>query len=799
MVKLDKAINRAIGGFQRESETCKTVIELERGLKEKAKRLKGVDFVCVGYSNISGLFVTNKTECDCEDYPIKHLAFTKKDLSLLRTYGRSRSDYKKYFGTKWGYVLGVYRSVLPLHVRKFFDKWIFKMPNGICERCFIDALKNLSQQCLKRVVEYSRFELRYFLDLKVLGGYDTVLNRDDAFNNYANDYGKHKVGADIYKYIDKYVDKISFGKIPYSFRDFVSFRDAWSAGGVATSGKACKLIFKKGNDVRKIRVKNKWFANLIYDDDMLTEKCLDGGDTIVRPFVKEDEAAACRTVQSYDTFSFIRCCFLGQSIKSYNGHSSWTSIGLSDNQKFRLYKKILSYKGEGWFLCTDQDKFDLHQSKDWVLYTMRALFSKILQLNPECEDVIQAELESLQKVYLLYNKKALKWQNGLLSGYFFTALVGSILNAAASRYVLESLNAEIMFERYQGDDAIVVLKNKIDVSDVVRKYEEAGLSINPDKTWHSRINTEYLHELYFDGNVYGFPARSFRSLLWRKPGFKTVDIVSRTNAYLSCCLMAFRRGLFPSNIVRNFVRSQMKMDVTSNKYKEWLHTPLCFGGFGLGDSGRVCLEHTKSVKKTFKLDFQIGAFGASLPIEVFKSAVLVRAMGVVPFPGITNKFYFKKTRGDSKMPQIDYSVYREQRFKTDWTLSDLRTHADSYLRKLRLEWKLKTGRSIVLEDLPGSGWNLVGRNIDKVYRRYVRILDWSVDFANQYTNSIGVYKYKDIFSNFWTGICAFLARYGFRVALQRLGVSDLEIVRRSLLSTVFSMFKVDSLETKVVV
>jgi hypothetical protein len=255
-----------------------------------------------------------------------------------------------------------------------------------------------------------------------------------------------------------------------------------------------------------------------------------------------------------------------------------------------------------FWLCTDQSGFDLNQRREWVVYTIRKLYEHLSTVQDQADyfAVLERELASLEQVYLHYDervggeihKRKLKWENGVLSGYSLTALVDTVLNAAATKVVLDTLGLVPKVQFYQGDDCIVGLEREVAVAEVARLYGELlGLEVNPEKTWASWHRCEYLHEIYAQGTVYGFPARAMRVLIWRKPSFgSVVNSISKFESVKSACLMGLRRGLVGMDVVLRSLMRSLNLHWDEKKFLAWYRTPVCFDGFGAGRDGRVGLK-----------------------------------------------------------------------------------------------------------------------------------------------------------------------------------------------------------------
>jgi hypothetical protein len=305
-------------------------------------------------------------------------------------------------------------------------------------------------------------------------------------------------------------------------------------------------------------------------------------------------------------------------------------------------------------------------------------------------------------------------------------------------------------EVYQGDDALVVLKSEIDKFEVSRMYCELGLEVNPEKTWVTQGNTEYLHELYFRDHVRAFPARIFRAIAWRKPLANLAEGdygAAKTQSFISVLRMAARRGLDVVDIARRFIKTLVS-NFDEPKFTAWLRTPYIFGGFGFGTSGRMelkCLtRNTRSLR--------VFVDGISNRSGLWKHAAKMRAMGVVPMPGIRNTWVFGRVRGEDKMDPLRASeLHNQPRPRTDWMLDDVAVKKDAYLRKLKLEWKLREGKRIFESDLPSHFGQF--KDLDKAYRTYRRMVAEAIGIESAIAGPETYFRIKDWANRVWAGMC----------------------------------------------
>jgi hypothetical protein len=305
-------------------------------------------------------------------------------------------------------------------------------------------------------------------------------------------------------------------------------------------------------------------------------------------------------------------------------------------------------------------------------------------------------------------------------------------------------------EIFQGDDALVVLGGWISKQEVAKQYARLQLEVHHEKTWVTKGNTEYLHEVYLFGRVVAFPARAFRAVAWRKPltnltaGEYGVD---RFNSLVNSVRMACRRGLHCVDILRRVVKSSFE-GFDEAKFQAWLCTPYIFGGFGFGTSGRIALVGTSQKVKDFKVRIR----GAGKLKREWRTAAISRVRDRMPVPGIRSKYRWDTVVGDAEMPPSKLGKYGA--FKppmVDWTLRNLVSVKDAYKRKLHLEWKLQNGYEILDSDLPGYFGDF--DDLDRAYRTYRRLVSRVIGMESVFTSGETFFRLREWGNRVWAGIC----------------------------------------------
>jgi hypothetical protein len=243
--------------------------------------------------------------------------------------------------------------------------------------------------------------------------------------------------------------------------------------------------------------------------------------------------------------------------------------------------------------------------------------------------------------------------------------------------------------------------------------------------------------------------------------------------------MATRRGLVVTSVVKRLLKQYgLGKDWNEVKFIDWWHTPYVMGGFGGGRKGRTELRMTTIMDK--KIQVRTIVTGISHKGEKWIQAAKVRAEGALPMPGMRTKIEWSKVAGVTPMAKLRADRFQEEaRMKVDWTVEDLAVYSDAYERKLILEWKLRKGEEILESDLPRV-FNL-GENVDRVYRRYRKLISEVKGIDETSTSGESHYKMTAWTNEVWSGICMRSARWGKEAPLLPL----MHLVHEKMMETVY--------------
>jgi len=621
----------------------------------------------------------------------------------------------------------------------------------------------------------------YLLDLHVLGGYDTVENRKDPLPAVREQFGvPHSVGLlpEMAKWIDDTISLITFEQLPCGFDDFVRFRDAWANPGASTLGQTARFeVLMGARGTKKVTARSKWMKALSLSDAEVIEQSRAGGPALVRPFRKADEPAKARTVQCYDTLSLIRVSYMALAIKDLNGVKTWTTAEMGQKAKLAARRDLL--RPDGFTrVCVDQSEFDINQAKEAVVYAIKALFSRIIKFGGrDARKIAEAELNSLEGAFLELPRERVPWKKGVLSGYKWTSLIDSILNRAATMTVASRLGWRVRAGLFHGDDAII----KVDgdgAGDLAGEFQRLGLSVNPLKTWVSRDRCEYLHEMYCSRSkrVLGFPARVAKSVMWKKPAMGGSDSrgVAAVNEDIDLYRKLERRGLLCGLALAK--RRLGRLDPSSDRKKllEALDTPLALGGLGFGSAGRmVCRLVQKqvfhhSIRQVSRVKYD--ALG-----DLTEFAILNRLGGSVAIPGFGVGVEFSRFRGLSRLPE--HSIRKATAMPhvhRAWSVYHYKRVADPYVRKVKLEWSLRSRETIGEDLVPDEFFARSPLGPDASYRLFNRWISQNVDLSSSQTEG-GVYAAeKSFIDRAWAGFVS-MAAMAYDVSLQPAWVQVCEL------------------------
>jgi hypothetical protein len=614
----------------------------------------------------------------------------------------------------------------------------------------------------------------------VLGGYDTVLNRVDVMEDFLKAATREPAGTDsdeLRSYIDQTVGLIGVvnkcGQV--GLRQFIEFRDEYSLPGAATHGSPAKVEVTKAGKVKTKSVRSK-FANLVcMSDEEIADMVNEKGGAIIFPFRKIDEPAKTRVVQSYDTRSFVRCSYLTSFIGDYNAGLLWTTLGMERVQRASARVVFTSLNKDTDLIGSermekaslDQSEFDQRQDKSVVMYVIESLRNHIVKgvrddLKAQVSKLFDIEMASFEAAGIWEHapdgkRKLCDWKSGLPSGHKWTALIGSILNRSETLVAARRLGIDIVRGLWQGDDGVVAYYGHRSSEQWSRAYADIGLKLNALKTWVSRDRFEFLHEVHEKDCAWAFPARAFKSVIWRKPfmgdsGFTPPHIERRQ--LLDTLQKCARRGLVDMlGIARRMVASELQGSGERHAHiraDEILMTPSTLGGLGWGTTGRrAIMWSTPKVKYSeVRISSTMAIRGES---KVVEAAVLRRLGQLTPLP-VTRSKARSYVVEEMETPAKNVAICKG-RPCGQWHLGHARTTQNPWQKKILLEFKLATGARIFKRDVPDRIVAESPMGVDRAARMLERMSGWSPSFESSVTSGEPLAAVADLTNKMWSFVC----------------------------------------------
>lgn len=353
-----------------------------------------------------------------------------------------------------------------------------------------------------------------------------------------------------------------------SFSEFCDDPMRWATGGGSK---------KSEIDGETYRTKWSWaMSNKLNNVDSYTRALAE--ENVAHVALKEEVKT--RTVITTPMASYLRQSYLWfylgkpKFLRSTLANSTLTNELINSNSKY--------------YICVDASQFDHCISKEFVLY----FFKTMVEFSPseEVKEVCRAEIESLESLTLEYDNRTINYANGLLSGWRFTSLIGSIYSALVCEFVNFTLGRSNNYIT-QGDDIIMFSNDKIKNELIVDCCSKFGLTTNVKKTTIGTFG-EFLKYRYGCGVVQGYASRAVRSIFYANPWLdstvvtKPNEVTSKWFSVISRVCISANKVITPETYkvfeewICDDVRSWAGGKLSKSSIREALKSPISVGGLG---------------------------------------------------------------------------------------------------------------------------------------------------------------------------------------------------------------------------
>lgn len=355
-----------------------------------------------------------------------------------------------------------------------------------------------------------------------------------------------------------------------SFSEYQTDPMRWATSGGAPS------VYVNGE---KIRSKWAWALDALTKKEPIYEQSLKTHQ-VAKVALKEEKKV--RTVITTPLPSYLRQCYMLYRLGNMNIKSTISDPGLAS---------LMAKSGATWFMSIDAKNFD-HSIPKSEIITFFELILENLSEDDDLYDLVKEEIECIKNLKIEFLGTEYRYENGLLSGWRITSLIGSLHSAMVCEWIKKNVGRAPFSYITQGDDIILYGYRSLDQEIVLNLCLDFGIQTNFSKTTSGTFG-EFLKYRYSKNEITGYPARAVRSIFYSNPWLddtietKPQEVASKWYTMLG--RMMISTNLFPTLKHRkNFVGS-MANDINSwsgrnSKIQDVyaaLKTPISVGGLGM--------------------------------------------------------------------------------------------------------------------------------------------------------------------------------------------------------------------------
>lgn len=357
-----------------------------------------------------------------------------------------------------------------------------------------------------------------------------------------------------------------------TFRDYCNDPIRWGTSGGAPKS----VLFGE-----TYRTKWGWAFSRVLDERGRPKKCdLYADALLASPVAKvalKEEPTKTRPIITTPIASYLRQAYLvyrwgkPKHINSPISSNAWLPNFMATNY--------------AWYGCIDGKRFDHCIPKWFVTYFV----SRLGALDAECRAVADDEVADLESLTIAWNDRTWDWKGGVLSGWRFTSLLGTVASWLAAEWIMERtpLGSGAMYGAL-GDDLILASNTtSIDKKTLCDSYIAFGLDANMSKTTAGPVG-EFLRKTYSPRGIESYPALAVRSLCYANPWLESYSYESALDASTSWLTLYSR--LLPHRLNDDWhndffnqvcsVISTVHPELPRSGIRDWLHTPISAGGGG---------------------------------------------------------------------------------------------------------------------------------------------------------------------------------------------------------------------------
>jgi len=387
--------------------------------------------------------------------------------------------------------------------------------------------------------------------------------------------------------VKDYINKLELRYVEdhKTYYEYLSDITRWGLSGSTSIKLKNNNKIETSKGLMKMR-QTKWTNALLMDTEDIYSKTINKDHVDVKLVVKVAKGKV-RKVMASDTEFYLICNYLDYYLQNTFKTFKHSTLLYNDKERILFWIDFAnSSLNDKIKLPLDQGSFDQNCNLQMIMICVDNITNMLFSCGMSKNESLywkQKVMLLFKNNYLIYENKKIKVKNGLLSGWKWTAMLGTMMNYA-ELYIVRKLekrffNNEITDFNVQGDDILLVLMyNIIIVYFIYIVYVNMSFDINPRKFFNSRKRNEYLRKVSERGVVFGYPARTIISFL--QPGIMTeesYDQMEKIQTIINNFYIYLRRGNYDLSCI-NILKEQMEYELKGSS--KLLHYPKSRNGFG---------------------------------------------------------------------------------------------------------------------------------------------------------------------------------------------------------------------------
>lgn len=403
-------------------------------------------------------------------------------------------------------------------------------------------------------------------------------------------WGEEQYISDLYHEAVRYLKaEWRRPKVVPSLREWVA-AGRWVRGKAGTGVVDTVLIDEK-------RVRTRRFKGLdavkFSDSAIVSELLTVTAEEMI--VMQKAEGAKVRPVVKTGNAMYRKMDFASEVVERglYGGKTSTLFAGTRGNEEIDRMWMGLASDPSLLKVPLDQSSFDQHQSRASICAVLNAI-GDVCFAQDEVDDDMLAVWENIMTgIFALrptvrYEGWSGVWNNGIPSGWRWTALLDTILNICSFRvicgYCEKYWNKPVRIYHMcaQGDDVIFTTDEVSAVEMIVHMYQLLGYKVHPQKTYISRIRGEFLRRSYEPNTITGYIGRTQLALRFRNPIIPLpIDPAERLSSRLDLWALFVLRGGNGKGVTEMFLEDAEQSGVPWETAASYCLTPNCVGGMGV--------------------------------------------------------------------------------------------------------------------------------------------------------------------------------------------------------------------------